>query len=442
MGLLDFMASPDAQLGLGLLAAGAPRVGGVSIGQGLQEALGYVDKQRQMKAAEEEQRQKIAYQNALMQEHQQKTAMERAAMDQAMRKRNAMAQIYRPGSQGAPALNMDAMMPAGMQTGMTPVAAVPSREPSIDVQRALQAGYSPDEIQKMDSLRNIGMNEVARTVKGMQGGREVEQQFDKFGRPVGAGMEQFRAPIEVATGDRKQLIDPFSLQPKASFDMAQSPDSKASNQVAWANNAIAQQRLAHDRLMGGKPQFHEGAWVTPPTAQNPQGTAIQVPGYSKPLTESQGNAVSFALRAQNALENLSKNPPIGNFDYIASKAPMGIGNFAMSDAGQQAMNSEKQFIAAVLRKESGAAISKDEYTTYGAQFFPRPGDSDAVLDQKAQNRGIAVQAMRIQAGQSGIAQGDKAFANVKAANATTPETYPKAATMRFNPATGQIEMVN
>ena len=81
------------------------------------------------------------------------------------------------------------------------------------------------------------MDEVARTVKGMQNGREVEQQYDKFGRPVGQGMEQYRAPIEVSTNAQKLLLDPYSRSPLSTFNMEQSPDSKASNAVAWANNA-------------------------------------------------------------------------------------------------------------------------------------------------------------------------------------------------------------
>lgn len=94
------------------------------------------------------------------------------------------------------------------------------------------------------------MNEVARTIKGMQGGREVEQQMDKFGRPVGASIDQYRAPIEVATGDKKQFVDPYTFAPKASFAMGQTPDSVASNQVAWANNSLANQRFQFDKTGG------------------------------------------------------------------------------------------------------------------------------------------------------------------------------------------------
>jgi hypothetical protein len=134
-----------------------------------------------------------------------------------------------------------------MRAGLMPQAAIAPQQGGIDVQAALRAGYSPEEIGKLDGLRNIGMNEVARTMKGMQNGLEVDQQFDKFGRPVGQGMEQFRAPVEMALGDKKQLLDPYTFQPRASFAMGQSPDSAASNAVSMRGQNMTNER-ALDRM--------------------------------------------------------------------------------------------------------------------------------------------------------------------------------------------------
>lgn len=415
MGLLDF-DNADARLGLGLLAAASARPDGAGLGQRLAEAVGSVDQWKAQQQMQKMREMQLQYQNALMLQHQQDMIAKQRANEIAVKKAQALPTIFSSGSAGAPALNVDSLLPPEMRTGMGYQPAVAPKSAGVDVQKALAAGYTPDEIEKLDKLRNVGLDEVARTIKGMQDGKEVEQQFDKFGRKIGSGITQYREPIKQDNGGTNDLLDPYTYSVLKSTQKSQSPDNVANNAVAWANNAVSRERLSLDKNQANKPQFHDGSWVTPPTAENPSGTAVQVPGFSKPLTEAQGNAVSFSMRAKNALDNLEKlNKSIGTFDYAASKVP-GVGNYAMSDSGQQAMNAEKQFIAAVLRKESGAAISQGEYDSYGSQLFPRPGDSKETLKQKAQNREVALKAMEIQAGQSGKQQADSAMAGFKKPN--------------------------
>ena len=234
-------------------------------------------------AKERAMKQKLA--EMQLQEYQQKMAAQEQAIALAKAKQEALPNIFKAPSAGAPAMNMDSMLPPEQRSGLPSIPAVAPSAGGVDVQRALAAGYSPAEIEALAKLRNANMDKVARTVKVMQNGREVEQQLDEFGRPVGQGMQTRVAPIEVALGDKKQFVDPYTFQPQASFNVGQSPDSKASNAVAWANNALTGKRLQFDMDNANKPQFHEGNWVTPPTFSNPQGSATPVPGYQKPLGE-------------------------------------------------------------------------------------------------------------------------------------------------------------
>jgi hypothetical protein len=64
---------------------------------------------------------------------------------------------------------------------------------------------------------------------------------------------------------------------------------------------------------------------------------------------------------------------------------------------QQAAN---DWIRAKLRKESGAAIGKDEMESEYKTYFPQVGDSPAVIAQKTEARRIATDAMRISSGKS------------------------------------------
>ncbi len=59
---------------------------------------------------------------------------------------------------------------------------------------------------------------------------------------------------------------------------------------------------------------------------------------------------------------------------------------------------KRDFISAILRKESGAAISAGEYVEEGKKYFPQPGDGPDVLQQKTESRAQALANMQAQSG--------------------------------------------
>jgi hypothetical protein len=118
------------------------------------------------------------------------------------------------------------------------------------VQRALQLGVDPDEIPKLAALSNVGRAKVARTVEGVdETGRPVTYQVDEFGQRVGDGIGQWKAPMLINQGDRQTLFDPASRQTVGSLGINMSAAERDASARGWANNNIAQQRLAWD--MGG-----------------------------------------------------------------------------------------------------------------------------------------------------------------------------------------------
>ena len=69
------------------------------------------------------------------------------------------------------------------------------------------------------------------------------------------------------------------------------------------------------------------------------------------------------------------------------------------NAQQQSYDQAKRnFITAVLRKESGAAIAASEFANEEKKYFPQAGEDDAVIKQKQKARKLAIEAMKIQAG--------------------------------------------
>jgi hypothetical protein len=118
-------------------------------------------------------------------------------------------------------------------------------------------------------------------------------------------------------------------------------------------------------------------------------------------TGEQANAATFATRMAEA-DKIISDPAIfgagmgasGALRDIASSVPV-VGNMAIGAtqggaAYQKFDQAKRDFVNAVLRKESGAAISSSEFANAEKQYFPRPGDTPEVIAQKAKNRATAI----------------------------------------------------
>ena len=166
-----------------------------------------------------------------------------------------------------------------------------------------------------------------------------------------------------------------------------------------------------------------GGAVTPVAEPIIQPRGAPLKGKSAGLTESQGNATAFGLRMQESHSTLkdleSKGETgtgviggtvggvVGLVPLIGDKLTAGVDNIynvlpqvmgGYSPEQQKIMNGRINFITAVLRKESGAAISPGEFVTAEKLYFPRPGDDPSVIKQKQRARELAIKAMKIQAG--------------------------------------------
>lgn len=111
---------------------------------------------------------------------------------------------------------------------------------------------------------------------------------------------------------------------------------------------------------------------------------------SKPLTEQQAKDSLFAdrmLAADPIIDTFAAANTLGN---KAKDAIPGIGNFLTGPEFQQFDQARRDFLNAVLRKESGAAISSSEFEQGNKQYFPQPGDSPEVIAQKKKNRATAI----------------------------------------------------
>lgn len=142
----------------------------------------------------------------------------------------------------------------------------------------------------------------------------------------------------------------------------------------------------------------------------------------KPPTAAALGAAGYADRAQAASEGYGqltqsydptsvKSAVTGAID----KVPLVGAVFPDQDA-RKARQFKKDFATAILRKESGAAISQSEFDDVDQIYFPQPGDSPEVVAQKKLSRERKIEGLRYEAGKAAMPKekviGGKRYRNI------------------------------
>ncbi len=136
---------------------------------------------------------------------------------------------------------------------------------------------------------------------------------------------------------------------------------------------------------------------------NGDGTYTFIPGgpadpaivkRASPMNNEQARDAGFADRMMQAEDVLSKVEGEGGSTLGRLSEKTGIASgYLQSKEYQSFKQARDNFINAQLRRESGAAISADEYVKADRQYFPQPGDDPETIKQKALNRKLAVEGM-------------------------------------------------
>lgn len=138
------------------------------------------------------------------------------------------------------------------------------------------------------------------------------------------------------------------------------------------NKTLQNRRLKRDLEEGKKPSAGEFA----------------ASGYTKRLED-----------AENTFGELEKSgyEPAG----LSSSVQKGLlpGMLQGEDVKREEQ-AKTNFVNSILRRESGAAISKSEFDSANRQYFPQAGDTPAVLDQKKVNRRLAIEGLRAESGKA------------------------------------------
>lgn len=356
-----------------------------------------------------------------------------------------------------------------MPTEETPgpvVATVPKFAPSEQSRIAAALGQlgllqgnlkdiNPEQLAKADEIyraTGLGDDVIAGRLPAATVGRS---QAAVAGKPLfnsdasGAVLDVFGGGLDTANPMAQSSIALKGAQ--AGAQRANAVQSYAAADNSRASAARTRAATVADGQAGSKPpagyRWTAGGTGLEPIPGGPADTSRPGANKVKAPTEGQAKALAFASRMQVAdeilgelaasgkrLPNLAKQG-LEQVPLIGGALGMGANLFSTADQ-QQIEQAQRDFINAVLRRESGAAISMGEFANARQQYFPQPGDAPQVLAQKAANRQTAIEGFKAEFGDQGQPQFDKIVSGARAVRqaakkpAAAPQPAPAASGQR------------
>lgn len=317
-----------------------------------------------------------------------------AAETNAIRQQNALAQLYQEHGPGImqgqqPALNalarMDPAAALGVQDarlGMDQTRqdmqftrqkmdflTAEERRAAEEYARGLSAAEAEAEAAKIEGAVKMGM------------GLKTPQEWDAF-------MSQNSPDLVGQFGNRQAIANKYMSM----ADILKGPQSGGDRFKVVGSQLVDLQAEGGPRAVLTSPGQEEviyGADGRPIVTRGPAGTAAK-------FTESQSKDITYATRARGALEALEGGTAEALTDrgaIIADKIPLGFGREFQSPEYQVARNAGDEFLQAILRKDTGAAITSQEQDLYGTTYLPQPGDGPELLEQKRAARERALLAL-------------------------------------------------
>lgn len=270
---------------------------------------------------------------------------------------------------------------------------------ALDRERRQAGGMVPKLVQTAQGygwgtpggeIQLAPMGGVASQAAAAPGRADMEADIGLANEMIAAGIPE--AQVDAFLSQRGQRTPaPAASQGGAVAQPYQSPAEQQRLALAQASDARAQQQLGLAARAADRAD----------RAEQRQIAANSVSGRTP--NEGERNASGFYQRMVAANAEMKRltdagYDPTNLRDHLAVGSA--VGNFLASTEGQQYNQAAMNWVRANLRKESGAAIGVDEARQEIRNYFPQPGDSPAVAQQKAKNRLVVEQAMLQAAGRA------------------------------------------
>lgn len=224
--------------------------------------------------------------------------------------------------------------------------------------------------------------------------QSFDQMMERYQKQQEAAAKA-REPVKMNEGD--VLFDPttgkriFSV-PKTYAPQAPSDFDRMLAAAGIKPGSLEAQEYAKRKLAGSG-----GIVVGQDENGNP---VVSIGGNGAPaLKEYQSKDTNFLIRGQAAQQALGQMQ-----DSLLDLGQQGmnqipvIGNYLVDSKFRRAKQAGAEFLAIVLRKDTGAAVTPQEFDFYGPIYLPWPGDDAATLEQKAASRENVLAGLRAGAG--------------------------------------------
>jgi hypothetical protein len=234
--------------------------------------------------------------------------------------------------------------------------------------------YNPDEVKQLGSSL-MTMNERIDLQEKIEAAKRTATEFDAT------------LPGKAAESRGKVMTDQERLANAGltAAQVAEQERAKAQREFQAAENA----KNRNVTMRGQNMTDARTRELTEATKSN------------KPLTEYETRNYGFFDRARQA-ESVLK----GVEEAIAKKGVMGqaglkyLPNVMQSEENQVFEQAKRQFIAAYLRRDSGAVISPSEIAEADRTLFVQPGDSTKVIEQKRKARETITNSLKVGSGRA------------------------------------------
>jgi len=136
----------------------------------------------------------------------------------------------------------------------------------------------------------------------------------------------------------------------------------------------------------------------------PQGQGLRITKMARvdksrgKFTEAESKSILYLDRmksAEDGIKSIMKEgyDPTGTMNSIERGMAGTVLNPMAGETTQRYENEQRNFLAGVLRKDTGAAVTDKEFKLYGPMFFPIWGDKSGTVKQKEQKRQVAMDAI-------------------------------------------------
>lgn len=297
-------------------------------------------------------------------------------------------------------------------------------------ERGETRGFQSLEIQKEGRLAAVEAIRLSATAEAIRGNlvladtlarravnekfRQEEQDIETARQNILKNFDSFTKSEQkqaLATLARLDSQDEFVKEQKANDkaiqDIAinaasQGVDNLTLDKISRADSPVEAQSIATEALgvptetlktqvveVGGRKLL-----INTQTGATIQDLGAADVGGGKEPTGTQRVAAGFALRAEDSNRIITE---LGE-QFTGKGTRLGIVPEAFKSEDRKSIEqAERNFVNAILRRESGAAIAPTEFTSAQKQYFPQVGDTNDILLQKQRNRAVVIQSLKLEA---------------------------------------------